>query len=71
MRSYLIHTRRPELISVLLSSLVLVLLSYGVTRWEINVGHIGIQFFGWLGVSFIVCGASLMMVKSVGQRDSR
>jgi hypothetical protein len=65
------HTRRSELISALLSSLVLVLLSYGVIRWEIHVGHIGIQFFGWLGVSFIICGASLMMVRPVGKRHSR
>ena len=61
-------TRRQELISALLSSLVLVLFSYSVIRWDINVGHIGIQLFGWLGVSFVVCGASLMVVKHLNTR---
>ena len=60
-------TRRPELISALLSSLVLVLLSYCIIRWDINVGHIGIQLFSWLGISFVVCGASLMVVKQLNK----
>ena len=60
-------TRAPELRSALLASLMLVLLSYIVIRWEINFGNIAVQLFGWLAVSFGVCGASLMVVKHLAK----
>ena len=56
-------TRAPELKAALVASAVLVLVSYSVIRWEINFGHIGIQLFGWLGVSFGVCSGALLLVK--------
>jgi hypothetical protein len=56
-------TRRPELISAMLSSAVLVLLFYSVLPWEFEFGNISIQSFGWLGASFVVCGVSLLLMK--------
>ena len=63
-------TSKPERSSALLASAVLMLVTYSLFRWNINVGHIGIQLFGWLGLSFVVCGTSLMLVKqwSKGRR---
>ena len=56
-------TNRPELISAMLSSLVLVLLFSSVLPWEFEFGNIGLRSFGWLGASFVVCGVSLLIVK--------
>ena len=63
---------RPEGLSALLASVILLLVSYSVIRWNINVGHIGIQLFGWLGTSFAVSSASLLLVKqfSLCRRES-
>ena len=66
------HSSRPEWSSALLASGVLMLVTYSLFHWDINVGHIGIQLFGWLGLSFVVCGISLMLVKhwSRGRRKA-
>ena len=54
---------RPEGVSALIASLLLMFVSYSVLRWEITVGHIGIQLFGWLAASLVISGGSLMLVK--------
>ena len=56
-------TRRPELLSALLSSTTLTLLFLTAQSWQFDVGHIGIQLFGWLGISFLICSSSLLTVK--------
>ena len=65
-------TRKPELLSAILSGSILVLLAYSVMHWEFDFGHIGYRFFGWLGVSFVVCSSSLLIVKhlTLGRRSS-
>ena len=65
------QTSKPEWSSALLASGVLMLVSYSVIRWNINVGHIGIQLFGWLGGSFVVCGTSLLLVKQWSKEKSK
>lgn len=54
---------RPEGSSALLSGVMLLLVSFSVLVWDINIGHIGIHLFGWLGTSFVVSSASLLLVK--------
>ena len=54
--------------SALLASLMLIGLTYSVYRWEIIVGHIGVQLFSWLGASFVLCGLSLLIMKRVAVR---
>ena len=54
---------RPEGVSALLASVMLMLVSYIVIRWNITAGHIGTQLFGWLGTSLVASSASLMLVK--------
>ena len=56
-----------EGVSAVLAAAILMLVSYSVLRWDINVGHIGIQLFGWLGISFAMSSASLMLVKHFSQ----
>lgn len=56
-------SRKPEMVSALLASTVLIIVFYSVLLWEFDFGHIGIRAFVWLGVSLIVCGSSLMIVK--------
>ncbi len=63
------ETKKLEWVSALLASLLLTGLSYSVIRWDINFGDIGTQLFSWLGVSFVVCGVSLMIVKHVVMRE--
>ena len=58
-------TRRPELLSALLSSLILILLFSSVLPWEFEFGNIGLRSFGWLGISFVVCSVSLLGVKQL------
>ena len=53
----------PEWWSALLASSILILLANSVLIWEIDIGHIGMQFFAWLGASFFVCGISLLIMK--------
>ncbi len=57
------NSSRAERLSAWLTSVLLLLVSYFVIRWDINVGHIGIQLFGWLGISLILSSASLILVK--------
>ena len=64
-------TSKPERSSALLASAVLMLVTYSLFHWDINVGHIGIQLFGWLGLSFVVCGISLMLVKHLSRGRSK
>ena len=58
-------TLRPERASALVASALLMLVSYGVIRWDFTIGHIGMQLLGWLGTSFVVSSASLMLVEHV------
>ncbi len=61
---------RPEGSSALLASVLLILASFSILRWDINVGHMGIQLFGWLGISLFMSSVSLMLVKYLFRRRS-
>lgn len=54
-----------ELLSAVLTSAVLVLLFGGIIYWEIGFGGLAGNFFAWLVFSFIVSGASLVIVKRI------
>ncbi len=54
---------RPEVLSALLASAMLMFVSLSVLRWDLTIGAIGMQLFGWLGTSLVVSSASLILVK--------
>ena len=56
---------KPEWRAGLLASLLLASQSIVIIQWDINVGHIGMQLFSWLGVSFVTCGISLLIINHV------
>ena len=64
------YTSKPEWSSALLASALLMLVTYSVFLWDLKLGNIGILLFGWLGLSFVVCGISLILVKYLS-RDHR
>ena len=68
--SYLsFDTPKPEWRAGLLAGIVLTVLFSSIIRWEIPIGHIGIQLFGWLGLSFFVCGSSLLTMKHLALKE--
>ncbi len=62
---------KSEGASALLASLLLMLVSYVVIRWDFTGGNIGMYLFGWIGTSFVVSSASLMLVKHFSMSRSR
>ena len=57
-----------ELLSAALTSVFLVLLFTGIIYWEIGFGGIAGNFLAWLVFSFVVSGASLIIVKRIFMR---
>ncbi|MCG8543852.1 MAG: hypothetical protein MJE12_06545 [Alphaproteobacteria bacterium] len=55
----------PDIVSAVLSTVVLVAVFYGIVLWEIDIGGIAGMFFGWLVSSFVVCGITLIVVSRI------
>lgn len=55
----------PDIVSAVLSTVVLVAVFYGIVLWEIDIGGIAGMFFGWLVSSFFICGITLFIVGRV------
>lgn len=64
-------TKASELSVALLISFLLGVVSYGASRWGWYFPDLGIQFFGWIGVSLLVCGIALIVVNYCSRGKSQ